>query len=243
MPFISTPSIVAQPTGVVSANPSIATLISDTESSGQQTTHVTVTSTVVVAPQAVVTPKAAIRIQNVAESFTEALPQTSSVAITHTVTKTPAPDTTGVVYKLYQPDSASAASSDDSNGTKNKVILGAILGPISLVVVILMLIAMWRGRRRTRGKHSKAEEGRGRRREQRSTNDMINEAHRRRRDRNRRRSERDAQPEEITQGGMTDGQVSPLSYNLDRVHLPGDQVYDVSPLSSPTGFGGHGYHR
>jgi hypothetical protein len=201
-----------------------------------------VTSTVLVAPQAVVTPKAAVRIQNVAESFTEALPQTSSVAVTNTITKTPAPDTTGVVYKLYQPDSASAASSDHSNGTKNKVILGAILGPISLVVVILMLIAMWRGRGRTRGKHSKAEEGRGRRREQRSTNDMINEAHRRRRDRNRRRRERDAQPEEITQGGMTDGRVSPLSYNLDRCHLFGDRAYDVSPLSSPTGFGGHGYH-
>jgi hypothetical protein len=202
-----------------------------------------VTSTVLVAPQAVVTPKAAVRIQNVAESFTEALPQTSSVAITHTITKTPAPDTTGVVYKLYQPDSASAASSDDSNGTKNKVILGAILGLISLVVVIMMLIAMWRGRGRIRGKHSKAEEGMGRRREQRSTNDMINEAHRRRRDRNRRRRERDVQPEEITQGGMADGQVSPLSYNLDPVHLPGDRAYDVSPLSSRTGFGGHGYHR
>jgi hypothetical protein len=101
-------------------------------------------------PQATVTPDVAVRIQNVAESFTEALPQTSSDAITHTVTKMPAPDTTSVVYKLYQPDSASAASSDDSNGTKNKVILGAILGPISLVVVILMLIAMWRGRGRTR---------------------------------------------------------------------------------------------
>jgi hypothetical protein len=202
-----------------------------------------VTSTVLVAPQAVVTPKAAVRIQNVAESFTEALPQTSSVAITHIVTKTPAPDTKSVVYKLYQPDSASATSSDDSNGTKNKVILGAILGPISLVVVILMLIAMWRGRERTRGKHSKAEEGRGRRREQRSTNDMINEAHRRRRDRNRRRRERDAQPSVDIQGDMADGQVSPLSYNLDRCHLPGDRAYDVLPLSSPTGFGGHGYHR
>jgi hypothetical protein len=202
-----------------------------------------VTSTVLVTPQAVVTPKAAVRIQNVAESFTEALPQTSSVAITHTITKAPAPDTTGVIYKLYQPKSASTASFDDSNGTKNKVILGAILGPIGLVVVILMLIAMWRGRGRTHGKYSKAEEGRGHRREQRYTNDMINEAHRRRRDRNQRCRERDAQPSVDTQGGMADGQVSPLSYNLDRVHLPGDRVYDVSPLSSPTGFGGHGYHR
>jgi hypothetical protein len=243
MPFISTASAAAPPTGGVSANSSIITLVSGTEPSAQQTTHVTVTSTIAVTLQATVTPKAAVRIQNVAESFTKALPQTSSVAITHIVTKTPAPDTTGVVYKLYQPDSASAASSDDSNGTKNKVILGAILGPIGLVVVILMLIAMWRGRGRTRGKHSKAEEGRGRRREQRSTNDMINKAHRRRRDRNRRRRERGVQPEEIIQGGMIDGQVSPLSYNLDRVHLPGDRAYDVSPLSSPTGFGGHGYHR
>jgi hypothetical protein len=171
---------------------------------------------------------------------TKALHETPSSLITRINTKTPAPNTTGVVFKLYRPNSEKpAASSDSSNYIKTKVILGVILGPICLGVVVLMLIAMWRGRGRAHGKQSKAEEGKYLHREHRSKDDMINEAHRRRRERNRRGRERDLELNTVTHADLTDAQVSPMRSNLPRAHLPDDCGYDVSPLSLPTGLWGH----
>jgi hypothetical protein len=192
--LIPGPSEAARSTGVISANFSIAALFSCTESLGQRTTHITVTATVTV------TPVATIKAQNLVVPVTEAFPETRSIQVTYITTKTPAPDTTGIVFKLYRPESENyGASSDGSNGTKTQMIVGGILGPICLGVVMLMLIAMWRGRGQTHGRHSKVEDGKYHRREHRSKNDMINEAHRRRRERNRRGRERDIELNAVTQ--------------------------------------------
>jgi hypothetical protein len=234
VPLISTPSYAARSTSVFPVNSSITALLSGTESLGQRTTHVTVTATVAV------TPSADAKVQEVVISLTEASHETSSAQTIRVFTKRPAPDTTGVVFKLYRPDSEKpATSSVGSKGTKTKVILGTILGPICLVVVILILIAMWRGRGRTNGKQSKVKERKHHHLE-RSTNDMINEAHRRRRERNRRGRERDIELNAVQCIEMTDTQVSPLRNDMVRAHLPDDRGYDdVSPLSSPTGLWGH----
>jgi hypothetical protein len=229
VPLFTTHSDAARSTGVLPVNSSIAALLSGTESLSQRTIHVTVTATVTVPPSSVA------KVQEVVVSLTEASYETSSVQTTRVFTKRPAPDTTGVVFKLYRPDSEKpATSSVGSKGTKTKVILGTILGPICLVVVILMLIAMWRGRGRTNGKQSKVKVRKQHRRE-RSINDMINEAHRRRRERNRRGRERDIELNAFQRVEVTNTQVLPMRNDMVRAHLPNDRGYDdVSPLSSPT---------
>jgi hypothetical protein len=116
-----------------------------------------------------------------------------------------------------------------------------------------MLYAICSDRGREFCKRFKTEEGKFHDQDQRSANDMINEAHRRRRDRNRRSRERDFQPNAVTQGDVTGSQpedyraysqVSPMSISFDRVHIPKGRTYDdVSPLSSPTELVGHGQFR
>jgi hypothetical protein len=222
----STPIMVSQSAGVLLANSSIAAMVSGTESHGQLTTRITVTSTILVTPEATVIA--------MAKPFTDAPQQASSVQVIRAMTKTPAPDTTRVIYQLFRPESESAPQFDQSSDTKNRAITGAIVGSVSLVVIVLMLLAVFRGRWHKPSKLSRAEEGRSGHPDQRSTNDVIEEAHRRRKDRNRRSREKAVQLSAVEHGRIAEptkaqrpehccanSQISPKSNSFDSAHLPG----------------------
>jgi hypothetical protein len=127
----------------------------------------------------------------------------SQIKVTQTTMKSPAPDTTGVVYELYQSPRASAQS-NSSEGSNEKVVTGVVVGGVCLVVLIFMLIAAYRGTSRKYGKWSEAEKGRASCGDYRSTKDEIREAHRRRQDRNRHSRAQKSYPRGMTQAEMVE---------------------------------------
>jgi hypothetical protein len=196
-----------------------------TESPGQLDTRITVTSAVLCTPETT--------IMAMAEPFTDVPKQASSVQTTHAFTRMPAPDTTGVVYQLLQPESESVSQSDQSGSTKKHTITGAIIGSVCLVVIVLMLLAIFHGKWRKPSTRSRAEEGRSGYPDQRSTNDIIEEAHRHRSHRNSRSREQAFQLSSITHGHVTkptkaqcsdhncaNSQVSYMGDGFDRADLP-----------------------
>jgi hypothetical protein len=124
-------------------------------------------------------------IYTVADLVVDAQKQTSQVKVTQTITKSPAPDATDIIYQLYHYPSASVQS-NNSGRTNDKAFLGIALSSITLLLIALLFVACCRGKNRSSDKYSEAEKGRSRRGRHCSTSEVINEAHRRREHRNRR---------------------------------------------------------
>jgi hypothetical protein len=137
---------------------------------------------------------------------------TSQVGLMKTVPRQPVPEVT-VAFKMYQAGSETPGlevspsvdmPSNQSSGSYSKALIGGIAGTLAIVMLALMLIVFCRGGKYEYGKRSEAEKGRAHRRYQPSTQDAINEAHQRRKHRNRRSRERDVQPYGLTLADMNE---------------------------------------
>jgi hypothetical protein len=78
--------------------------------------------------------------------------QTSQVKVTQTITKTPAPEFSDIVYQMYHYPSASVQSNRSSR-MNDKAFLGIALSSITLLVIALLFVASCRGKKRNSGKH------------------------------------------------------------------------------------------
>ena len=157
---------------------------------------------------------------------------TSVVHVTQTIAKARAADVTDVAFKLYEP---SANDKIDEPGTaSNKAITGAIIGSVCLVVLFILFCAIRRKKFKygSKGKQSTAEKGQAGRRDNRTTDEWINEAHRCRQERNRRTREEAnrsaaAQAHNIEMANPR-GPIANGHASIDRSQLAEFQGWDTS---------------
>lgn len=178
--------------------PRPAILSASIKVSGPRTTHVQVTSRVTVT----------------AEILSAQAPQTTSPgqerilgslgSIAHSSLGASAPEATGVVYLLYGPPPPSTRS-DQSGTPDHGAITGGILGGLAFLGLCLVFVALCRSKSRYQ-KRSAAKKSSSQATKQRSTLEAINEAHRRRKERNRRERERTvhASPYKLTRADMAE---------------------------------------
>jgi hypothetical protein len=135
---------------------------------------------------------------------------TSFATVTRAVSRRPAPDVT-VAFQLYQAGSETRAApppadipSDKPSGSNTKAIIYGVTGTLCILVLALILFVSCRHRTHKYNKRRDAEKGRAHRKHQQSTQDAMNEAHRRRKHRNKRSGEHVVQPRGLTQADMNE---------------------------------------
>lgn len=141
-----------------------------------QTTHVQVTSiTYVTAGTPAIKTTRPI-------SLSHELNMESHSGIAQSTSRVAAPQATGVAFHLYQSLESTVPSSDPGN-PNHGAIIGGILGGLAFLVLCLVIIALRRNKSRYQ-KRSASKQGSSRPGKHMATNDAINEAHRRRKERN-----------------------------------------------------------
>jgi hypothetical protein len=149
-----------------------------------QTTHVQVTSTIHISagmPAMKVAQSTSLNHEPIMESHSSITQNTSRLA---------APDATGVIFHLYR--SPKTTTPSNQSGTPNHgTIIGGILGGFAFLMLYLVIVALCRNKSRYQ-KRTGPMKGSSQPARHLATNDAINEAHRRRKERNRRDHERRA---------------------------------------------------
>jgi hypothetical protein len=113
----------------------------------------------------------------------EPIMETRSV-ITPNTSRLAAPDATGVIFQLYR-SSENTTPSNQSGTPNHGAIIGGILGGLAFLVLCLVIVALRRNNSRYQ-KQSGPMKGSSQPAKHLATNDAIKEAHRRRKERNRR---------------------------------------------------------